>query len=92
VPPPFRSWSEVDDALCARLARRAGKEAGGDPARFTWGRPGHESDGIFEMPGGEASNPLSPYYLAGHEDWEKGRPSPFLPGPPRWTLALTPVF
>lgn len=143
VPPPFRSWSEVDDALCARLARRAGKEAGGDPGRFTWGRrnhegihhpialvlpalgwltdppdeelpgstllpraaapgygsserfvvsPGHESDGIFEMPGGEASNPLSPYYLAGHEDWVKGRPSPFLPGPPRWTLALTPVF
>lgn len=31
--------------------------------------PGHEGDGIFEMPVGEASNPLSPYFLAGHSDW-----------------------
>jgi len=73
------------------LLPRAAAPGYGSSERFVVS-PGHESDGIFEMPGGEASNPLSPYYLAGHEDWEKGRPSPFLPGPPRWTLALTPVF
>ncbi len=52
--------------------------------------PGHESEGIFEMPVGEASNPLSPYFLAGHSDWVEGRASPFLPGPARWKLVLTP--
>jgi penicillin G amidase len=52
--------------------------------------PGHEADGIFEMPVGESDNPTSPYYLAGHRDWVEGHPSPFLPGPPRWTLTLRP--
>ncbi|HLY54307.1 MAG TPA: penicillin acylase family protein [Stellaceae bacterium] len=52
--------------------------------------PGHEAEGIFEMPVGEAGNPTEPYYLAGHRDWLEGHPSPFLPGPPRWTLTLTP--
>jgi penicillin amidase len=52
--------------------------------------PGHEGDGIMEMPVGEAGDPLSPYYLSGHRDWVEGRPSPFLPGPPRWTLSLRP--
>jgi len=52
--------------------------------------PGHESDGIFEMPVGEADNPATPYYLAGHSDWVEGQPSPFLPGPPRWKLRLAP--
>ncbi len=141
VPPPFRSWADVMDALYQRVAERVRKESGGDLKTFTWGRrnrsgihhplalavpvlslltdppetplpgdsllprvavpgygaterfavsPGHEDEGIFEMPVGEASNPLSPYFLAGHSDWVEGRPSPFLPGPARWTLILTP--
>jgi penicillin amidase len=52
--------------------------------------PGHEADGILEMPGGEAGAPAAPYFLAGHRDWVEGRPSPFLPGPARWTLRLQP--
>jgi penicillin G amidase len=52
--------------------------------------PGHEADGIFEMPGGQAGDPLSPYYLAGHEDWVLGKPAPFLPGAERWRLVLEP--
>ena len=52
--------------------------------------PGHEEDGIFHMPGGQAGHPMSPYWGAGHDDWALGRPSPFLPGPTRWTLRLTP--
>ena len=52
--------------------------------------PGHEADGILELPVGESDNPASPYYLAGHHDWVEGRPSPFLPGPPHWTLTLRP--
>ena len=52
--------------------------------------PGHEERGIFHMPGGQAGHFLSPYWGAGHDDWAEGRPSPFLPGPTRWTLTLRP--
>ena len=52
--------------------------------------PGHEADGIFEMPGGESGNPLSPFYRAGYEAWVHGEPTPFLPGPTRHTLRLQP--
>ena len=53
--------------------------------------PGHEERGIFHMPGGQAGHFLSPYWGAGHDDWVEGRPSPFLPGPTRWTLRLVPA-
>jgi penicillin amidase len=52
--------------------------------------PGHEDQGIFHMPGGEASNPLSPYFRAGHEAWVRGDPTPFLPGPTEHTMDLSP--
>ncbi|NNF58574.1 MAG: penicillin acylase family protein [Rhodothermaceae bacterium] len=52
--------------------------------------PGHEEDGIFHMPGGQAGHPLSPYWGAGHTDWVHGRPSPFLPGETVWALQLRP--
>lgn len=52
--------------------------------------PGREAEGYLMMPSGNAGHPLSPYYGAGHAEWEQGRPTPFLPGPPRWTLALVP--
>jgi penicillin amidase len=53
--------------------------------------PGHEADGLMHMPGGQSGHPLSPYWGAGHEDWAHGRPTPFLPGPPRHTLVLQPT-
>lgn len=53
--------------------------------------PGYESHGLFHMPGGQAGNPWSPYYLAGHEDWVKGNPTPFLPGATKWTMVLRPA-
>ena len=52
--------------------------------------PGHEDEGIFEMPGGQSGNPLSPFYRAGHEAWVRGEPTPFLPGPTTHTLTLEP--
>jgi penicillin amidase len=52
--------------------------------------PGREAEGFFHMPGGQSGHPLSPYYLAGHEDWEEGRESPLLPGATVLTLALIP--
>ena len=52
--------------------------------------PGHEANAIYEMPGGQAGNPISSYYLTGHQDWVEGKPSPFLPGEARWRLTLEP--
>lgn len=52
--------------------------------------PGHEAEGLFHMPGGQAGSPRTPYYLAGHQDWVEGRPTPFLPGPAKWTLQMRP--
>jgi penicillin amidase len=45
--------------------------------------PGHETDSYLHMPAGQSGHPLSPYYRAGHQAWVEGRPTPFLPGPPR---------
>ncbi len=53
--------------------------------------PGHEKDGIFHMPGGQSGHPLSPFWAAGHDDWAKGRPTPFLPGPARHRLRMAPA-
>ncbi|RDS86775.1 penicillin acylase family protein [Dyella psychrodurans] len=53
--------------------------------------PGHEDQGILEMPGGQSDNPLSPFYGAGHEDWVHGRPTPLLPGSAQHTLTLEPA-
>jgi penicillin amidase len=52
--------------------------------------PGHEEQALFNMPGGQSGHPLSPFFLAGHDDWVHGRPLPLLPGPARYTLTLYP--
>jgi penicillin amidase len=52
--------------------------------------PGHERDGIIEMPGGQSGNPLSPFWGAGHEAWVHGEPTPFLPGKTTHRLTLKP--
>jgi penicillin amidase len=52
--------------------------------------PGHEADGILELPGGQCGNPLSPYFRAGHDAWVKGEPTPLLPGAAQHTLTLIP--
>ena len=54
--------------------------------------PGREESGIFHMPGGQSGHPLSPHYRDGHQAWEAGRPTPFLPGPTAVArLTLRPV-
>lgn len=52
--------------------------------------PGDEAHGYFMMPGGQSGHPLSPYYGAGHADWAKGMPTPFLPGTAEHTLRFSP--
>ena len=50
--------------------------------------PGHEEFGYFHMPAGQSDHPLSPFYGAGHEDWARGRATPFLPGAAKYQLVL----
>jgi penicillin amidase len=52
--------------------------------------PGHEAEGIIEMPGGQSGHPLSPYWGAGHPAWVRGEATPFLPGAAAYTLKLQP--
>lgn len=52
--------------------------------------PGHEAEGIFQMPGGQSGHPLSPFYRAGHDAWVRGDPTPFLPGKTEHRLTLRP--
>jgi penicillin amidase len=52
--------------------------------------PGNERDGIMHMPTGQSGHPLSPFYRNSHAAWTRGEPTPFLPGPTRYTLTLAP--
>jgi penicillin amidase len=52
--------------------------------------PGHEADGIIELPAGQSGHPLSPFWGAGHDAWVKGTPTPFLPGQAQHVLRLVP--
>ncbi|MGB5331574.1 MAG: penicillin acylase family protein [Woeseiaceae bacterium] len=53
--------------------------------------PGDEANSILNMPTGQSGHPLSGFYSRGHEDWVRGIPSPFLPGPASHRLTLTPA-
>lgn len=50
--------------------------------------PGFEEDGIFQLPGGQSGNPLSPHYRDSYRSWYEGAPAPLLPGPAVHTLIL----
>lgn len=52
--------------------------------------PAQRDRAIFQLPGGQAGHPLSPYWGAGHVDWAQGQPAPFLPGPGTAKLELRP--
>jgi penicillin amidase len=52
--------------------------------------PGDEASGLMHMPTGQSGHPLSEFYRRGHDDWVRGRPTPFLPGETLHTLRLGP--
>ncbi|HEV2212811.1 MAG TPA: penicillin acylase family protein, partial [Gammaproteobacteria bacterium] len=52
--------------------------------------PGHEEEGIFEMPAGQSAWPLSPYYRNSEPAWEHGDATPFLPGAAQHRLEFQP--
>ena len=87
--PWLRRWLAAPPDMLpgdSHMPRVAGRNFG-QSERLTVS-PGKEEQGIFNMPGGQSGHPLSPYFLAGHEDWVAGRPGPLLPGPVRHTLTF----
>jgi len=68
----------------ANMPRVAGPKFG-QSERMTVS-PGREEEGLYNMPGGQSGHPLSPFFLAGHREWVKAEPVPFLPGKPKYTL------
>jgi len=88
--PALRKWLSVPpDQLAgdSNMPRVAGPTFG-QSERMTV-TPGKEEQGLFNMPGGQSGHPLSPFFLAGHEDWVAGKPGPLLPGPARHVLTFT---
>ncbi|MGA9854467.1 MAG: penicillin acylase family protein [Gammaproteobacteria bacterium] len=53
--------------------------------------PGHEQNGIFEMPTGQSAYPFSPFYRDSEPAWEQGLATGFLPGAVRDTLVFQPA-
>ena len=53
--------------------------------------PGHESEGYFELPGGQSGHPLSPWYRSEFASWANGTLAPFLPGATQHKLRIAPA-
>lgn len=68
---------------------RVASPSNGSSERFVVS-PGREAEGLFHMPSGQSSHPLSPYFGTGHHAWVTGEPTPFLPGSTVYTLTLSP--
>jgi penicillin amidase len=52
--------------------------------------PGHLSEGILHMPGGQSGHPLSGYYKDQQSFWVEGLPMPLMTGKPQHKLVLKP--
>ena len=88
--PALGRWLNLPDGALpgdADMPRVQGRRFGASE-RFAVA-PGNEPEGYLHMPGGASGHPLSPYRVAGHEDWVSGNPSSFQPGDARHRLVLT---
>jgi penicillin amidase len=52
--------------------------------------PGHEENGLYNMPCGQSGHFLSPFYRSEMDAWLKVQPQPFLPGARQHELELLP--
>lgn len=52
--------------------------------------PGKEEEALFNLPGGQSGHPLSPFFTDEFVDWAQGKPTPLMPGLPKYGLVLTP--
>ena len=88
--PLFSDWLDMPREPLAGDSNlpRAQAPSFGASERFAVS-PGDEAAGYLHMPAGQSGHPLSDFYRIGHDDWVKGTPSPFLPGPAMHRLVLT---
>jgi penicillin amidase len=82
----FLNMPEVPLAGDSYMPRVQGQRFGASERMVV--APGHEEEGVFHMPTSQASHPWSPYYRQGHNDWLKGKASPFLPDKTKYSLTL----
>ena len=90
--PLLAGWLDMPQSLLngdSNLPKAQGPNFGASE-RFSVS-PGDEEHGLMHMPTGQSGHPLSDFYSKGHDDWLYGRPSPFLPGEPAFTLTLMPA-
>lgn len=52
--------------------------------------PGHEADGMMQIPAGQSGHPLSPFYSNSHRAWVNGEMTPLMPGKTAHSLTLEP--
>jgi len=91
APPAVRGWLSAPETPMPGDTHmpRVQRPSFGASERFVVA-PGHEEQGILHMPGGASGNPFSSFFLAGHEAWVEGKPTPFLPGPQAHLLTFAP--
>ncbi|AOB29660.1 hypothetical protein AKI39_01645 [Bordetella sp. H567] len=91
LPEPVRAWfaAPVQAVPGDINMPRVQRPSFGASERFVVA-PSREAQGILEMPGGASGHPMSPFFLAGHQDWVDGAASPFVPGAAAHTLTLQP--
>ncbi|OZI66483.1 penicillin acylase family protein [Bordetella genomosp. 11] len=91
LPASLRSWFSAPEQAVPGDTNmpRVQRPSFGASERFVVA-PGREAQGVLEMPGGASGHPMSPFFLAGHEDWVEGAASPFMAGAAAHTLTLRP--
>lgn len=50
--------------------------------------PGHDEEGILEMPAGQSGHPLSSHYRDQYQSWVQGSPTPLWAGPTQTPIRL----
>ncbi|MBL9138968.1 MAG: penicillin acylase family protein [Verrucomicrobiales bacterium] len=89
--PPLSRWLDMESRPLPgddHMPRVQGPDFGASERLVV--SPGHEENGLFQMPGGQSGHFLSAYYRAGHDDWCEVNPSPLMPGAAQHHLTLTP--
>jgi penicillin amidase len=89
VPPWLARWLDMPDVAVSGDSHMPKVHAAGfGVSERMIVSPGHEENGLFNMPCGQSGHFLSPFYRSEMDAWLKITPEPFLPGTPEHVLSL----
>jgi penicillin amidase len=89
VPPWLARWLDMPDVAVSGDSHMPKVHAAGfGVSERMIVSPGHEENGLFNMPCGQSDHFLSPFYRSEMDAWLKIAPEPFLPGTPEHVLSL----